>query len=185
MSKSVALKSKTKTQDLVLIALFAVIQAICSWISIPTVIPFTMQTFGVFLTLGVLGGRNGCMAILIYLLLGCIGIPVFAGFSSGIGYIMGSTGGYLIGFLFSALVVWGMETLFGKRDMVFIFSMVLGLFACYAFGTIWFMFVYAKNVGAVGLWTTLGWCVFPYIIPDIVKLSLAFTICKRLAKIMR
>lgn len=172
---------KLRTVDMVYIALFAVLMAVCSWISIPATIPFTMQTFGVFLAVAVLGGKRGTLAMLVYLLLGVVGLPVFAGFSGGIACLLGSTGGYIIGFLFSALVMWAMERLLGKKTWVLALSMVLGLVVCYAFGTVWFIVVYARSTGAIGLWTALGWCVLPYIIPDLVKIALALAVCKRLA----
>lgn len=178
--------SKTmKTKDMAYIALFAVMMAVCSWLSIPATVPFTLQTFGVFLAVGVLGGKRGTLAVLVYLLLGAIGIPVFAGFQGGIGCIAGSTGGYIVGFLFSALVMWAMEKLLGKKRWVLALSMILGLVVCYAFGTVWFMQVYARNTGEIGLLTALGWCVFPYIIPDVVKILLALALCKRLAAAIR
>ncbi len=182
MSKESA---RMKTKDMVCIAVFAVIIAICSWISIPATVPFTLQTFGVFLTVGVLGGRRGSLSVLIYLLLGAIGVPVFAGFSGGVGSILGSTGGYIIGFLFSAVVMWFMEHFLGKKTWVLALSMLLGLLVCYLFGTAWFMIVYANQSGAVGLWTALGWCVFPFIIPDLLKIAVALVVCKRLAKAIR
>lgn len=177
--------NRFKTLDMVYIAMFAVIMAICSWISIPATVPFTLQTFGVFLAVGVLGGKRGSLSVLIYLLLGAIGVPVFAGFSGGLTVILGSTGGYIAGFLFSALVMWMMEALLGKKTWVLALSMAVGLLVCYAFGTAWFMMVYAKNSGAIGLMTALGWCVFPYIIPDVIKIVLALVICRRLAKAIR
>lgn len=177
--------TKNKTLDMVYIAVCAVLIAVCSWISIPTTVPFTLQTFGVFLTVGLLGGKRGSLSVLIYLLLGAVGVPVFAGFSGGIGVIAGSTGGYIIGFLFSALLMWAMEKIPGKKTWVLALSMVLGLIVCYAFGTAWFMVVYAGNGNPVGLWTALGWCVFPFIIPDIVKIVLALVLCKRLAKAIK
>lgn len=176
---------KSKTYDMVYIAVFAVLMAICSWISIPTAVPFTLQTFGVFLAIGVLGGRKGSLAVLVYILLGAAGVPVFAGFTGGIGILLHNTGGYIIGFLFSALVMWGIEILSGKRTWVLAISMVIGLIVCYAFGTIWFMAVYAEDAGAVGLMTALGWCVFPFVIPDLIKIVLALTMSKRLAGIMK
>ena len=182
MSKESA---RMKTKDMVCIAVFAVIIAICSWISIPATVPFTLQTFGVLLTVGVLGGRRGSLSVLIYLLLGAIGVPVFAGFSGGVGSILGSTGGYIIGFLFSAVVMWLMEHFLGKKIWVLALSMLLGLLVCYLFGTAWFMIVYANQSGAVGLWTALGWCVFPFIIPDLLKIAVALVVCKRLAKAIR
>ena len=177
--------TKMRTVDMVYIALFAVLMAVCSWISIPAAVPFTMQTFGVFLAVAVLGGKRGTLAILVYLLLGAVGAPVFAGFSGGISALVGSTGGYIIGFLFLALVMWLMERLLGKKTWVLAVSMVLGLVVCYAFGTAWFMVVYARTTGAIGLWTALGWCVFPYIIPDLAKIALALMLSKRLAAVLK
>ena len=150
--------TKTKTYDLAYIAIFAVLIAICSWISIPMTVPFTLQTFGVFMAVGVLCGKRGSLAVLVYILLGVIGVPVFAGFSGGLGILLNNTGGYIIGFLFSALVMWAMESLWGKKPVIQILSMVVGLIVCYAMGTIWFMVVYTRTTGAVGIGTVLGWC---------------------------
>lgn len=183
MSTMTAAQSRTKTYDMVYIAVFAGLMAICSWISIPTTVPFTMQTFAIFVAVGILGGKRGTLAILVYLLLGAVGLPVFAGFSGGIGSIVGSTaGGYLVGFLFSGLVMWGMEKLWGRKTIVLLISMVVGLIVCYAFGTIWFMVVYTSKSGPVGLMAVLGWCVFPFIIPDLAKIALAMLLTKRVGK---
>jgi len=180
-----AVSTRENTRDMIYIAMFAIIIAICSWISVPATVPFTLQTFGVFVTVGVLGGKRGSLSVLVYLLLGVIGVPVFAGFSGGLGVLLGSTGGYIIGFLFSALIMWGMEMLFGKSNVVLVVSMTVGLLVCYLFGTVWFMSVYARTTGPIGVMTALGWCVFPYIIPDGIKIVLAMILCKRMAKIIR
>lgn len=174
----------SKTLDMVYIAVFAVLIAICSWISIPTVVPFTLQTFAIFLSIGILGGKRGTLAVLVYILLGLMGIPVFAGFSGGIGVLAGNTGGYIMGFLLSALVMWGMEKILGRKLWVLALSMIIGLFVCYAFGTAWFMIVYTRNTGAVGLASVLGWCVVPFLIPDFIKIALAFILSKRLEKLI-
>ena len=168
------------TQKLALAGLFTTLIVICSWIAIPAAVPFTLQTFAIFLTVGVLGGKYGTLSVLVYLLLGAVGVPVFSGFAGGLGYLMGATGGYIIGFIFTALAMWGIERLFGRSIKVLVLSMVAGLIICYAFGTAWFMTVYAKQAGEVGLLTALGLCVFPYIIPDIVKIILALFLTKRL-----
>ena len=180
-----ATTQKINTKDMVRIALFAVVIAICSWLSIPAAVPFTLQTFGIFLTVAVLGGKRGTMAVTLYLLMGIIGIPVFAGFTGGVGRLLGATGGYIVGFLLSAVVMWVMEKLLGKKQWVLALSMVLGLIICYTFGTIWFIIVYARSTGPIGLWTALGWCVFPYIIPDMIKIVLALLLNKKLASLIR
>ena len=180
-----AVKPKMRTVDMAYIAMFAVVMAVCAWISIPAAVPFTLQTLGVFLAVGMLGGKRGTLAVLIYLLLGAVGMPVFAGFNGGLGYMLGSTGGYIVGFLLSALTMWGFEAMLGRKTWVLAVSMVLGLAVCYAFGTAWFMVVYAKNTGAIGLMTALGWCVIPYIVPDLVKIALALLLQKLLSAAIR
>lgn len=166
---------------MVYIAFFAVLITICAWITIPTVVPFTMQTFAVFCTVGILGGKKGTLSILLYIILGAIGIPVFHGFTSGIGILLGSTGGYLLGFLLTGLIYWGMTKLFGNKTYVSAIAMLSGLIVCYAFGTLWFMLVYSQNNGAVGLATVLGWCIIPFVIPDLIKLVIALILVKRLS----
>ena len=173
MSTAAAVKSKWSAKDMAYVAIMAVVIAICSWISIPTTVPFTLQTFAVFLAVGVLGGRRGTFAVLVFILLGAVGVPVFAGFQGGVGILLGTTGGYIIGFLLSALLYWAMTRALGEKTPVMVAAMVLGLIVCYAFGTAWFMIVYARNAGAIGLGTALGWCVFPFVIPDLVKIALA------------
>lgn len=173
------------TRDAASIAICAAVIAVCSWISIPAAVPFTMQTFGVFLAVGLLGGRNGTIAVSVYLLLGAIGLPVFSGFRGGLGHMLGVTGGYIIGFLFSALVMWLMERLLGRSMKVLIASMAVGLLVCYAFGTVWFMLVYTRDTGSIGVMTALGWCVFPYIIPDALKIALAAGLTRRLRPLIK
>ena len=174
--------SRGKTYDIAYIGVFTVLITICSWISIPTAIPFSLQTFAVFLSVAILGGRRGTLAVVVYVLLGAVGVPVFAEFTGGIGIIMNNTGGYIIGFIFTALIMWLMESLLGRKLWVQAVSMVLGMAACYAVGTAWFMLVYMRDTGAVGLSTVLGWCVVPFIIPDAVKIVLALTLSNTLRK---
>ena len=178
-------QTTNKTKDLVYIALFAVMMAVCSYISIPTAIPFTMQTFAVFFALNFLGGKKGTLSVCIYLLLGIIGLPVYANGTSGIGMIMGITGGYMIGWIFSGLAMWIVEKLLCKKLWAQAVSMFIGLIVCYIIGTLWYMVVYAHDSGAIGLWTALTWCVFPFVIPDILKLGLALWLSQRLRKITK
>ena len=173
---------KSRTYDMAYIGMFTVLIAICSWISIPTDIPFTLQTFAVFLAVSILGGRRGTLSVVIYVLLGAIGVPVFAEFTGGIGIIMRNTGGYIVGFIFTALTMWLIEGLFGRKLWVQAVSMVIGLIVLYAFGTAWFMLFYMKTTGAVGLMTVLGWCVIPFVIPDMVKIALALLLSNTLRK---
>lgn len=173
-----------KIYDMVYMAMFTVMIAICSWISIPTTIPFSLQTFGIFLAVAVLGGRRGSLAVLIYILLGCVGIPVFSGFAGGIGYLMGNTGGYIVGFLAAALMMWALECVCGRKTWALALQMTVGQLVCYAFGTVWFMSVYGRNTGMIGLKSVLGMCVFPFIVPDLLKMLLALAVSGRIKKVL-
>jgi len=172
-------------RDMIYIGMFAIILAICSWISIPMAIPFTLGTFGVFLTMLVLGGKRGTIAVMIYILLGLIGIPVFSGFRGGVGTLLGNTGGYILGYIILAILMWTVEKWARSNKWLQILSMVAGLFACYLCGTIWFLVLYTKNMEHIGIWAVLGWCVFPYVIPDLIKLGLAYMLSKKLKMIVK
>ena len=101
--------SRFRTLDLAYIALSAVLMAVCARITVPLPTPlvqFTLQTFAMFMALLVLGGRRGLYAMVVYLLLGAVGMPVFSGFRGGMGVLLDTTGGYIIGFVAAALVYW-------------------------------------------------------------------------------
>lgn len=178
------MKQKMKVSDLVYMAIGAVLITVCSWISIPTTIPFTLQTFAVFFVMGLLGGKRGTVSVIVYILLGAVGVPVFSGFIGGIAKLIGMTGGYIIGFILIGLVYWLAERLFGSRLLVRIISMLIGLVLCYAFGTGWFMIVYAKDSGPIGLGTALSMCVVPFILPDLAKMALAIAASAKLKKVL-
>ncbi len=178
---------KLRTRDLVYIAVLAALMAVCAWIAIPTPwnVSYTLQTMAVFLAVALLGGRRGTLAVVVYILLGAVGLPVFSNFTGGVGALLGTTGGYIVGFLFSALLVWALERFTAGRLWAQALVMVLALFVCYAFGTVWFMAVYTKAKGAVSLGTVLGWCVVPYIVPDLIKIALALLLARRLKPLMK
>lgn len=149
----------------------AALMAVCAWLAVPVGdIAVTMQTFGVFLSLMLLGGGKGMAACGVYLLLGAVGLPVFAGFQGGLGVLLGPTGGYLLGFLVLSMCYWALAKHFGQ-----IAAMLLGLLLCYVCGTLWFFFAYGGSP-----WAVLLKCVVPYLIPDILKLILAQFISKRI-----
>ena len=188
MSSSQTAASRFRTLDLAYIALFAVLMAVCAWITVPLpkpLVQFTMQTFAMFTALLVLGGRRGLYVMVVYLLLGAVGMPVFSGFRGGMGVLLDTTGGYIIGFVAAALVYWLLTARLGDSLPVKTIACVLGLAVCYAFGTAWFLVVYARNSGPIGLATALGWCVFPYIIPDLVKLALAVVLSRRVKHFLK
>ena len=167
------------------IAIAAVLIAVCSWITVPSVVPFTMQTFAVFCAVLILGGKDGTIAIGIYMLLGIVGLPVFSGFRGGIGHLLGPTGGYIVGFIFTGLTYLAFEPLMEKRKFVKYAVLALGLILCYAVGTLWFGVVMSRKGTNYGLWKILTLCVIPYIIPDLVKMVLAIVISGRVKKLIQ
>lgn len=174
-----------KTKELTLTGIMAALIALCAWLTIPTTVPFTMQTFAIFLAVGLLGGRLGSLAVGVYLLLGVVGLPVFSGFQGGVGAFAGVTGGYLIGFLLMALVMWLGERLFGAGTAVFLLSGIAALAVCYCFGTVWFLLLYTSTKGPISLWTVLWSCVIPFLIPDGIKLALALLLRQRLRNALK
>ena len=167
-----------KLKNMALCGLFAALLAVCAWLAIPLGdIYITLQTFGLFLCLGTLGGKRGSIAVLVYLLLGSVGLPVFSGFRGGLGALLGVTGGYLTGFLACALVYWLITTLLPKQKAL---AMAAGLLVCYCFGTVWYYNVYIEGGNAAGVWIILSKCVLPYLLPDGLKLTFALILAKKL-----
>ena len=179
------MKQKITTEELSYAAMGIALTTVCSWLSVPLTVPFTLQTFAVCLIAALLGIRIGLLSVGSYILLGFLGVPVFSGFRGGFAVLLGTTGGYIIGFLFTALIVGFAAEHFGRKLPVLVISMVSGILVCYAFGTAWFMTVYVKNSGTIGLMTALGWCVFPYLLPDAAKVALAAFLTLRLYPILQ
>ena len=170
-----------KAKHMALCGLFAAVLTVCAWISVPvgdSVI--TLQTFAVFLTLGLLGGKLGSITTLVYLLLGAIGAPVFSAFRGGLGALLGTTGGYIFGFMLTSLAYW-LVTARKDTPPSRLLAMVLGLVLCYACGSWWYMTRYL-TAGSVTLGLVLVKCVLPFLIPDCLKLALAWLLTARLKR---
>lgn len=167
-----------KAKNLNRIAIFTALLAVCAWISIPSPVPFTLQTFGVFIAAGLLGKNNGSVAVLVYILLGAIGVPVFAGGRGGFAVILGETGGYILGFLPAAYIC-GAICEKNKKPLILFVSMVIGLVVCYAVGSAWAYFMFF-NAGYAGVMAVLTKHIFSFIIPDVIKLVLAVWIVRKL-----
>jgi len=175
--------SRKGARDTVFIGLFVVLISVCAWIVVPYVVPFTMQTFAVFFAFSYLGGLRGSIAVFGYLVLGLIGIPVFAGGTCGIGVILGQTGGYMIGWVVSGIIIWIFEKPLKNSLKGQVALMLVGLLVCYIIGTTWFVFAYARQVKEIGWWTATVWCVLPFIVPDVIKILLATTLSRRIKKL--
>lgn len=184
-------KRLLNTTALVLCGLFAALNAICAFITIPlgfTPIPINLGTLGVFLTGGLLGKKYGSISIMVYILLGAVGLPVFSGFRGGLGVLAGPTGGYILGYLAAVFAI-GLviEKLYSnngpkayknkgfKKFTIDIIAMIIGLLLCYVLGTLWFMFSTGTNIGAA-----LASCVIPFLPGDAFKIIAAALLVNRL-----
>lgn len=169
---------KIKVKDIVYIALFVALITICSYIQVPLPVPFTLQLFSIYLAIYLLGPFKSFLTILLYLLLGLIGVPVFAGFKAGLSAFYSPTGGFLIGFLTIPLIYLPFYFLNKKNELFYLLSMIIGLLITYIIGSLFFIYVF-KN-GQISLLSALTITVFPFIIPDILKLLLAYFIGRKL-----
>ena len=170
-------KKKFNTKDIVFIGVSAAIIAVCAFVTIPVgAIPVTLR---ICLVAGLFGAKRGTVSVLVYILIGAIGVPVFSGFKGGIGVLAGATGGYIIGFIFTALIV-GITSDKTKKLWALLISMLGGIAVCYAIGTAWFMLVYSAEAKQMALSKTLALCVTPFIVPDLIKIAVAALLVNRL-----
>ena len=168
----------SRTNKLLMAGLFSALTGVCSWININlffTPVPVNMALMGPYLAGLMLGCRYGFFSQIIYILLGVLGIPVFAGFTSGAGIIAGPTGGFIVGYVICA-VICGLPAR-KKGSSYRIMLMICGLIACYALGLAWFMILTHST-----LWAGLVACVIPFLPGDAVKIALAAVLSKYLVK---
>ncbi len=177
------MKTKINLKNYIFIALFSAIISVCAFVTIPSPIPFTLQTLGVFCALTVLGGKQGFICIILYIFSGIIGLPVFAGFSGGIGYLAGATGGFIFGFVFTAIIYGVITHIFGNSSKSKAVGLFSGLLACYVSGAAWYTVFFLKDLSFEGFSTTLMICVVPFIIPDLIKIAVAILISKKLSSV--
>lgn len=166
-----------KARKMAYCAVFAALLAVCGWIAVPFGgSAFTLQTFGVFLTLGLLGGKWGCVAIVVWLTMGVAGLPVFTGLRGGFGVFMEISGGYLAGFLVAALLFW-LLTFQKASSLRIAMAMAAGMVVCYGCAVAWYGIAYQGSLlEGVSLW------VLPYLAPDAMKIVLAFLLTQRLKR---
>lgn len=158
-----------KIKNMVVCAVFAAILCIFSVMTIPIgPVPISMSVFGVMLTAVILGARRGIVSVVVFILLGAAGLPVFSGFRGGIPVLVGPTGGYITGYILMALVI-GFLTKFlpaarTKNILGTILICMVSMLVCYIFGTIQFMLIQHT-----ALWQALTLCVFPFAVFDFLK----------------
>lgn len=173
----------THTTMLTLIGLMTAVICILGPLSIPipvSPVPISLTNFAIYITLYILGMKNGTISCIIYLLLGAVGIPVFSSFSGGLGKLAGPTGGYLVGFIFLALIQGFLMEHFPGKNIPAIIGMTIGTAVCYLFGTIWL----AAQMD-LSFFSALGIGVIPYLPGDAVKVILSAIIGPKLQNAVR
>ena len=161
----------TKTLNLTIIALMTAITCILGPLSITipiSPVPISFTNLAIYLTVMILGWKKGVISYLIYLLIGLIGVPVFSSFASGPAKLLGPTGGYLIGFIFLAIISGFFIEKFNGKILMYIAGMVIGTLVTYAFGTIWLAYQAHMNFAAA-----LMAGVIPYLPGDAAKILVA------------
>lgn len=169
-------------KQITLSAIYVALLAIFSWISIPSTIPFTLQTLMIFIICYTLDCKNAICVIIIYLLLGLVGVPVFSSFNSGLSALLGPSGGFLIGFIPMILIISLLIKNNKENDKItsIIYKVLvsfLGLLICYIIGLIWFMFIYKAPYDVT---SALFKVILPFIIPDTIKMIIALIVSKKI-----
>ncbi len=163
----------------------ALICAISPWTIPVGPVPLSLASFGVYLAACVVDWKTGTISVFCYVIIGAIGLPVFSGGGGGFGKLAGPTGGYIIGYIFCALIIGVLVDIFGKRRIIgkFIYplSMIIGTVVLYAFGTVWYMW----QAPDISFGAALLICVVPFLIGDGIKIAIASVVCPQLRKTLK
>lgn len=171
---------KIKTRELAMCALFAALTAVLSQISVPVgPVPVNLALISVFVAAGLLGARYGALSQVVFVLMGAVGLPVFAGFMGGISGVLGPTGGYIVGYIACAFVTGLITGRFGKSMKASVLAMCAGLIVTYTMGTLWYSYV-----TQTGFVAALSLCVVPFLPGDALKIVLSAVLVKRLSPVL-
>jgi biotin transport system substrate-specific component len=172
------MEKNSNTYQIVIVGVMAAVTCILGPLAIPIgVVPISFTNLAIFLGLYTLGMKKGTLSYIIYMLIGLFGVPVFSSFTAGPAKILGPTGGYLIGFIFMALVAGFFIDKFFSRWYLCFTGMVLGAVVCYAFGTAWLSYQAKMSLGAA-----LAAGVIPFIPGDLIKIMIAAHIGPKIRK---
>lgn len=156
-------------RELVFTAICAALICVLGPISAPIgSIPISLGTFAIYFTAALLGGKRGTFAVIVYILIGMVGLPVFTGMRGGVSVLFGTTGGYIIGYIPLALLTGVFSDIKSKFNWTMPVGMVLGTVVMYTFATVWYM-ILTGNTLAVALFA----CVVPFLLFDSIKMVLS------------
>lgn len=166
----------TNTYAMAVTALMTAVTCILAPLSIPIgPVPISLTNFAIYLSLYLLDWKKGTVSYILYLLLGLVGLPVFSGFTGGIGKLAGPTGGYIIGFIPMAIIAGIVIDKYTEKWLLCLLAMIIGTIVCYALGTAWLAYE-AKMDMMAALWAG----VIPFIPGDLVKMALAILIAPKI-----
>lgn len=169
-----------KLRPMVYAAVFAAVLCVISPFTIPIgPIPLSLATFAVYLAAAVLGWKYGTLSVLLYVLIGVIGVPVFSGFHGGFDRLIGPTGGFLIGYVLCALTTGLLLLKRENKKWLYPVAMLAGTVVLYTLGTVWFIILTQSTLSAA-----LLLCVVPFLPGDALKIVLASVIAPQLRKVL-
>ena len=171
------MKSVSKIKEMTVVALFVAIMAIVSQISIPmpSAVPFTVQMLAIAFFGYFLGVKRGMIGIFLYIAIGAVGAPVFAGFKGGFYVLLGPSGGFIWGFAVVVLIC----ALFSKTRGAIILG-ILSVLICHFVGVLQYSFV-----AGISLWVSFIVVSLPYVLKDILLIPVAYLLYKRMSKAIK
>ncbi|MBQ8583792.1 MAG: biotin transporter BioY [Clostridia bacterium] len=175
------MKRQRRMYELTLTAIVTALLSVSSLIYLPLTVPITLQTLLLFTSLFTLGGKITTVATGLYIIIGGIGLPVFSGFSGGVGRLFDATGGFIFGLLLASLLYWLLTSLTKTEWAALPFAVACHLLL-YAVGTLWYALIYLSGEGSV--FSALAVTVLPFLFPDALKLTVAYILSQRLKKII-
>lgn len=165
---------ESKIKTMTMISLMTAVLCILGPITLPipvSPVPISLVTLIIFLSVYILGKKRGTISCLLYLLIGFVGLPVFSGFTGGVGCLFGPTGGYMIGYVFMAIMSGFFIEKWNTKRILHVVGMVIGTMICYLFGTIWL-----SVQAGMSFYAALGAGVIPFLIGDSIKIVMAVII---------
>lgn len=166
------------TKKITVTGILAAVLCVIAPFSIPAgAIPISLATFAIYIISCTVNKKYAIAAVIIYILIGAVGLPVFSSFSGGFHRIVGVTGGYIIGYIPCAYIIGALTDRYEYQKHIYPLSMILGTLICYAIGTGWYMIQTHS-----GLIPALTACVLPFLIGDAIKITAASCIGMTLRK---
>jgi len=175
-------KARFAIRNTAICALACAFISVSAMISIPFAVPISMQSFALYFCLFYLGGKKTSLSVLLYIGIGALGAPVFAGFSGGFSRLLDASGGFIFGLLLAALVYLLLSVVLPRCCGFKVLCAIISHLVLYLCGTLWYALVYLGG-GEGAIFAAFAGCVLPFVIPDAAKLLLAFILAKRLPRL--